>query len=321
MMANYNHAHYLDDCISGILKQTYPNWELNIVDDGSTDHSRKILEKYAKQDSRIRVNFLEKNIGAMKAFQKAYEKCNGELFFGTSADDYLCHPQFFEMAVKSLTKYDAAGFFARTKIVDGETVAPRGVMGEAPREGFLKPKEFLDLFSENKLFVPGSSSIWRKDLVDQVGGYDEELGPQSDYFINHALPALQGIVFKNEVVSIFREFSKSYGNNVTHTNFFHCHALFEKKMRALPLDYAYDFSKFHMWRQHTINLRLVCARQLDLIGMIKLKVDAIENREISSLTPKFRQFLQVFEELSPVILDDLQKEVDMAHKIFNDQTK
>ena len=50
-----NTALYLDDCISSIIKQTYSNWELIIVDDVSDDNSYNIVESYAKNDSRIRL--------------------------------------------------------------------------------------------------------------------------------------------------------------------------------------------------------------------------------------------------------------------------
>ena len=44
LLANYNHAKYISDAINGVLFQTYLNWEFIIVDDGSTDNSKEIIE-------------------------------------------------------------------------------------------------------------------------------------------------------------------------------------------------------------------------------------------------------------------------------------
>ena len=48
-----NTADYLEDCLESILKQTLTNWELLIVDDGSTDESQKLVQKYANKDRRF----------------------------------------------------------------------------------------------------------------------------------------------------------------------------------------------------------------------------------------------------------------------------
>ena len=58
-MVNYNQEDYLKESIDSVIAQTYQNWELIIVDDGSTDASVEIIKSY--EDSRIRPIFLKKN--------------------------------------------------------------------------------------------------------------------------------------------------------------------------------------------------------------------------------------------------------------------
>ena len=65
LMSVYNGDIYLDDCIQGILNQTFKDFEFLIINDGSTDNTRNIIEKYRKIDDRIRlVN--QNNIGLTK---------------------------------------------------------------------------------------------------------------------------------------------------------------------------------------------------------------------------------------------------------------
>ena len=59
VMVNYNQEDYLKESIDSVIAQTYQNWELIIVDDGSTDASVEIIKSY--EDSRIRPIFLKKN--------------------------------------------------------------------------------------------------------------------------------------------------------------------------------------------------------------------------------------------------------------------
>jgi len=59
----YNHERYIGECIESVLKQTYKNWEMLIVDDGSSDKTVEIVEKYAAQDSRIKLILHDENYG------------------------------------------------------------------------------------------------------------------------------------------------------------------------------------------------------------------------------------------------------------------
>ena len=63
IIPTYNRAHIISEAIDSIQKQTYPHWELLVVDDCSTDNTLDIVQRYAKADSRIRVFHLENNSG------------------------------------------------------------------------------------------------------------------------------------------------------------------------------------------------------------------------------------------------------------------
>lgn len=84
----YNCEKYLDECIQSILKQTYTRFELIIVNDGSTDDSLSICERYAREDSRVKVYDI-KNSGAYQARKYGANRAVGELITFADADDWL----------------------------------------------------------------------------------------------------------------------------------------------------------------------------------------------------------------------------------------
>lgn len=84
----YNNALYLPRCIESILKQTYPFFELILIDDGSNDKSYEICKKYALQDSRIRV-FHQSNNGVSSARNKGLCESNGKYVCFIDSDDWI----------------------------------------------------------------------------------------------------------------------------------------------------------------------------------------------------------------------------------------
>lgn len=84
----YNGEKYINECIDSILSQTYNNFELVIVDDGSTDNSGVICDEYTKKDNRVRV-FHQENKGRYAARISCLNNANGEYMFFVDADDYI----------------------------------------------------------------------------------------------------------------------------------------------------------------------------------------------------------------------------------------
>ena len=97
LIANYNNANYLQDAIDSVFEQTYSNWEIVIVDDGSTDNSIEIYNRY-KDDKRIHVFFNEKNRGCTYTKWRCIEECNGDIFGFLDADDALLPEALESMA-------------------------------------------------------------------------------------------------------------------------------------------------------------------------------------------------------------------------------
>ena len=84
----YNIAAYLPRCLDSVCKQTYPNLEIILIDDGSTDESLKICQNYAQQNPRIRV-FHQENKGVSAARNLGLEQLTGDFFAFIDGDDWV----------------------------------------------------------------------------------------------------------------------------------------------------------------------------------------------------------------------------------------
>lgn len=88
LIANYNNGHYLQEAINSVTEQTYPHWEVVIVDDGSIDNSESVYARYAN-DSRFRIYRNKKNMGCGFTKRRLVELSQGEICGFLDADDYL----------------------------------------------------------------------------------------------------------------------------------------------------------------------------------------------------------------------------------------
>ena len=94
----YNVEKYLSRCLDSVIKQTYTNIEIILVDDGSEDESSYLCDRYAMSDKRIKV-YHKKNEGVSVARNCGIENCNGEYVVFVDSDDYLVS-EYLETLVK-----------------------------------------------------------------------------------------------------------------------------------------------------------------------------------------------------------------------------
>ncbi|MEZ4485267.1 MAG: glycosyltransferase family 2 protein [Syntrophotaleaceae bacterium] len=87
LVNNFNYATFVKEAVLSVLDQSYQDFQIIIVDDGSTDTSRQVLEELAGQDPRIKVEFKE-NGGQLSAFNRGVELARGEVITFLDADDF-----------------------------------------------------------------------------------------------------------------------------------------------------------------------------------------------------------------------------------------
>src|SRR5574344_974638 len=89
IIASYNYEMYLKDTIQSVLNQTYQDWELIIVDDGSTDNSVEIIKEFCAKDERIKLLTHQDNVnkGLTKTLELGIQQAKGEWIAFLESDD------------------------------------------------------------------------------------------------------------------------------------------------------------------------------------------------------------------------------------------
>jgi len=166
IVPNYNHEAYLRERLESVYNQTYPNFEVILMDDCSTDNSRDILTEYAdKYPEKTTVLFNEVNGGKVfKQWNKGISHAKGQLIWIAESDDW-CDANFLEEMVP-LFEYESVMLaFARTEFVqDGKRIlTTEEYLGDIPELDFTAPF----MVSAHKAVEVG---FYRKNLVPNVSG-------------------------------------------------------------------------------------------------------------------------------------------------------
>jgi glycosyltransferase involved in cell wall biosynthesis len=171
-MANYNYARFVGQAIESVLRQSYPDWELIIVDDGSTDGSRGIIESY-QCDRRLRFRPVE-HLGQAGAKNAGLEWCRGSLIAFLDADD-IWEPDKLARQVALFDDDPTLGLVCSgRRLIDAE-----GKFVDRPPTLLHRGWVLTELLRDN--FVCFSSAIVRALALDHVGWFDPSIDLAIDY--------------------------------------------------------------------------------------------------------------------------------------------
>lgn len=155
----YNVEKYISQCLDSILAQTYPAFEIIIVDDGSTDNTGKICDQYALLNPKIKV-IHQKNQGVSAARNAAMDIAEGEYFSFVDGDDYI-KPEMFEKLLNGIEKnnadmivcnYDKVSEDGNTIIMDDKYAEDECVPFREALRWFEREHSWTYTFAWNKLY-------------------------------------------------------------------------------------------------------------------------------------------------------------------------
>ena len=171
----YNVAPYLSRCIESILKQTYTDWELLLIDDGSQDDSAEVCRRYAVRDVRIRF-FEQKNAGVSAARNRGLREACGDYVTFVDGDDWIEAPMLQEMISRTLDDtYEivVGGYIDDT---EGHCTLAFDNATEQPIDSAAMKKEF---FTHNLFMWTACDKIFLRKILPE-NGFDEHLAIAED---------------------------------------------------------------------------------------------------------------------------------------------
>jgi len=201
MMPTFNVEGYVSQAIESVFIQTYSNWELIIVDDGSTDKTPIILAEYAKKDSRVKV-YYKSHQGRGKARNSCLEYSQGEYIAVCDSDD-ISFPERFEKQVKFLEMNPKIG-------VVGAQLCSFAIDPVFDKEKLIYwPTDTLKVshaLRKGKMRVSNCAAMIRTSLFEEYGNYNEKLNRAQDYEFFRRI-ALQGVYLTNltDVLVYYRQ--------------------------------------------------------------------------------------------------------------------
>ena len=174
IMPAYNVEPYLAASIESVRAQTYRDWELVLVDDGSSDRTGQIADDYSGRDARIRV-IHQRNGGLSAARNSAMRYARGEFFALLDSDD-LWDPDFLQSQMATFASTPAAD------IVTGNAREMGGHWNGRPARPWPDRRPLPDLAEilrdEEAVFI---MSVFRRSVYQAVGDFDERMRSNEDY--------------------------------------------------------------------------------------------------------------------------------------------
>ncbi|MBI4369362.1 MAG: glycosyltransferase family 2 protein [Elusimicrobia bacterium] len=275
----YNHQNWIAQCIESVLAQTMPDWEMIIVDDGSTDETQGVIARY--QDPRIHYN---RRVhlgfrGLARHYNYAYALACGEFLAILDGDDYWA-PRHLETLLPAFQNDRVVMAYGIAQCVNTQGREIPDL--KYPSSSYVKkgfPEDVLynrpigsairAMLHLNTSFPAPGATLFRRSIMDEIGGFDSPKNQASvDWpaFFRFGLKGEFGYVPR--VVSFYRRHSGNHTNN-----FFSAEAMAEGLR-----DYIEDFLGEHgsdinmtpierakilfMWRNNLAGIKTVYDRQL-----------------------------------------------------------
>lgn len=171
----HNQRTYVREAIQSVWKQSYPNIELIVVDDGSTDGSKEIIKSILKGKNAKFLD-LESPIGNCAAFNRGFFQSKGDYIIDLAADDALM-PERVLKGINTFMKSDAGVTFCNVMNIDplGNELSTHFVRDEQSRIAEKVPEG--DVYTEliRRYFISPPSMMIRREVLEELGGYDESL--------------------------------------------------------------------------------------------------------------------------------------------------
>ena len=236
IIPNYNHARYLEQRLDSVFNQTYPNFEVIILDDCSTDNSLEVINRYKDNPHLRQIVVNETNSGSVfKQWDKGINLAKGDLIWIAESDDY-CELNMLEELVKA--------FIAKENVVVAFPhyiyVWPNGVMPKVKERstqyfsGVPFVKKWMSLYC---VIRNASGAVFSKDAAMKIGDDYKSFKACGDYMFWTQIAEQGKVAYVRKNLTYFRQHS----TNVTNSSYATGN---ESKESRKVLDYI--LTKYHL---------------------------------------------------------------------------
>lgn len=174
VMPVYNAGNYLQSALESILAQTFSDFELIVIDDGSTDNSPAILKAFAQKDSRVHILTQPQNGGVIRALNSGLQQAAGQYIARMDADD-ISLPGRFEEQVAFLAAHPEVGLLGTAATVMDAAGRPRGALDYPLTHALLQ----WTLCFYDPIIHP--TIMARREVLLAAGGYRSDRPHTEDY--------------------------------------------------------------------------------------------------------------------------------------------
>lgn len=177
IIPTHNRAHSLPKAIQSVVTQSAGNWELIIIDDGSTDETKKVIQEYLI-DERIIYDY-QQNAGVSVARNKGVELSRGEYVIFLDSDDKFLPGLLTRLNEEDYTQYDLICWEV-SKLING-------------KPSIWKPEKLEMIYNNITATFLAGSVCYRKDLFLKAGGFDPEMTFGENYELGIRISNLPGL--------------------------------------------------------------------------------------------------------------------------------
>lgn len=205
IIPNYNHSKYLVQRISSVLNQTYPNFEVIILDDCSTDNSREIIERYRIHPKVVQIMYNQVNSGStFKQWERGIEMARGEWIWIAESDDW-CEPSFLETLIDGVRgNQNISLAYAQSYYMLGNNRI-KWISQQRQLEAVMIGTEFIPnrMLLGNGIFN-ASMALFRKEIYRQISPEYTRYSFCGDWIFWGELASKGAVFISGKVLNYFR---------------------------------------------------------------------------------------------------------------------
>lgn len=214
VLTSFNYAPLLPRAIDAILGQSVKPAEFIIIDDDSTDGSIDIIEKYARSYSQIKVVKNDCNKGVIWSINLGLKIATNPFVLFAAADDII-FSDLIEKSLLLLKRYPLSAFFSASATIINNEGIKIGIWRDigTPKKEFIDPTDAKNRMQLSGFWFVGATTVFRRQLLIEAGGFKSELGHYCDSFITQVLALRHGYCFLSKPLAAVRIDGSSYSQS------------------------------------------------------------------------------------------------------------